>query len=282
MRHISCNLAGPDPTSSPRRIDILAGELRGAPTFRARFVNVHIGSHRDTGVDAGIANGSPRPRPPAPGRGRRRRRTRRCSCSRTRPAAARGLGTTVDELAAIAEAAERAACPRHRLGFCLDTAHAWGAGIDLADPAAIDALLADFDARIGLDRLVMVHLNDSRSERGSRTDRHEHLGAGRIGPVGLGTPAPHPAIAHATVILETPGMDAGLRRDEPGPRAAPSRGEAAAGPCRPAAFALAAAPAPGRRPHDARPPRSTATARPVDLVVVGLLLSPPCCASRTS
>ena len=55
----------------------------------------------------------------------------------------------------------------------------------------------------------MIHLNDSRSELGSRLDRHEHLGAGRIGPVGLGHLLRHPALAHAVVILETPGMDEG-------------------------------------------------------------------------
>ena len=55
----------------------------------------------------------------------------------------------------------------------------------------------------------MVHLNDSRSERGSRTDRHEHLGAGRIGPAGLAHVLRHPGLAHAAYILETPGMDEG-------------------------------------------------------------------------
>ena len=86
--------------------------------------------------------------------------------------------------------------PDERVGFCLDTAHAWGAGIDVGTRAAIDAFLADFDDRIGLGRLVMVHLNDSRSERGSRTDRHEHLGAGRIGEGGLAHVLRHPALAH--------------------------------------------------------------------------------------
>jgi deoxyribonuclease-4 len=55
----------------------------------------------------------------------------------------------------------------------------------------------------------MVHLNDSRSELGSRTDRHEHLGAGRIGPAGLAHVLCHPRLAHAAYILETPGMDEG-------------------------------------------------------------------------
>ena len=80
---------------------------------------------------------------------------------------------------------------------------------DVADPAASDAFLDEFDARIGLDRVAMIHLNDSRSELGSRLDRHEHLGAGRIGAAGLAPPARQPRLAHATYILETPGMDEG-------------------------------------------------------------------------
>jgi deoxyribonuclease-4 len=55
----------------------------------------------------------------------------------------------------------------------------------------------------------MIHLNDSRSEFGSRLDRHEHLGAGRIGAAGLGHVLRHPSLGHVTYFLETPGMDRG-------------------------------------------------------------------------
>jgi deoxyribonuclease-4 len=120
-----------------------------------------------------------------------------------------GLGTSVEELASIAERIAALGIPDGRVGFCIDTAHAWGAGIDLADPSAIDDFIAAFDDRIGLGRLVLIHLNDSRSERGSRTDRHEHLGAGRIGPDGLAHVLRHPRLAHVTYLLETPGMDVG-------------------------------------------------------------------------
>jgi deoxyribonuclease-4 len=120
-----------------------------------------------------------------------------------------GLGVGVSELAAIAEAIEARGIPRERVAFCLDSAHAWGAGVDIADPAVTDAFLQAFDRAIGLERLVMVHLNDSRSDLGSRHDRHEHLGAGKIGPEGLAYLLCHPLLRHATFILETPGMDEG-------------------------------------------------------------------------
>ena len=99
--------------------------------------------------------------------------------------------------------------PEHRLGFCLDTAHAWGAGIRLDEPASIERFLDDVERHIGLRRLVLVHFNDSKAEPGSRHDRHEHLGGGRIGELGLGHLIRHPRLRHATFILETPGMDEG-------------------------------------------------------------------------
>jgi len=86
---------------------------------------------------------------------------------------------------------------------------AMGAGIRLDEPRAIDRFLEDFDRRLGLRRLVLVHFNDSKSEPGSRRDRHEHLGGGRIGERGLGHLIRHPSLRHAAFVLETPGMDEG-------------------------------------------------------------------------
>ena len=74
---------------------------------------------------------------------------------------------------------------------------------------ATDSLVEGFDHRIGLDRLQLIHLNDSKSELGSRMDRHEHIGAGQIGEAGMAHLIRHPRLAGATYILETPGMDEG-------------------------------------------------------------------------
>ena len=201
------NLAGPEEDFFGRSVGVLAGELRAAPGFAARFVNVHVGSHRGAGVAAGtarLADGL----------------ALVLAEVDDGPAAAMlvlensagsgfGLGSDVPELADIAAAAAARGVPQARVGFCLDAAHAWAAGIDLSEPAETDVFLADFDRRIGLDRLVMIHLNDSKSECGSHLDRHEHLGAGRIGVPGLRHLLRHPALAHVTYYLETPGMDEG-------------------------------------------------------------------------
>ena len=135
--------------------------------------------------------------------------TRRWSCSRTRPAAGSDWASMSPSWRRSPRPPAARGLPSRRIGFCIDTAHAWAAGIDVSQPAAIDAFLADFDDRIGLERLVMIHLNDSKSECGSHLDRHEHLGAGRIGAAGLGHLLRHPALAHVTYYIETPGMDEG-------------------------------------------------------------------------
>lgn len=201
------NLAGPDQDLFGRSVMVLASDLRAAPGFIGRFVNVHVGSHRGSGVAAGtdrLADGLALVLAEVDGGP-----DAAMVVLENSPGSGFGLGTSVVELADIAEAAATRGVPSSRLGFCLDTAHGWAAGIDLSDPDATDACLAEFEARIGLDRLVMIHLNDSKSELGSNSDRHEHLGAGRIGAAGLGHLLRHPALAHVTYYLETPGMDEG-------------------------------------------------------------------------
>ena len=216
------NLAGPEDDSFNRSIEVLTSDLVAASTFAARFVNVHIGSHRGSGVEAGIArlaDGLAAVLAEADARHAVDRSDDETSSAVAGPAmivlensagSGFGIGADVTDLAAISSAIADREIPRDRVGFCLDAAHAWAAGIDLSLPEAADIFLADFDTRIGLDRLVMVHLNDSKSELGSRLDRHEHLGAGRIGVTGLRHLLTHPLLGHVSYYLETPGMDDGF------------------------------------------------------------------------
>jgi deoxyribonuclease-4 len=201
------NLAGPDEDFYERSITMVTHDLEVAPGFGARFVNIHTGSHRGAGVEAGterIAEGV----------------ARVLATVEDGPNAAMlvlensagggfGIGTTIDQLADIAEAAAARGVPDHRLGFCIDTAHAWGAGYRISDPDVTDRLLSDFDARIGLARLPMIHFNDSRSQLGSNHDRHQHVGAGMIGEAGMAYLLRHPLLRHAAYFMETPGMDVG-------------------------------------------------------------------------
>jgi deoxyribonuclease-4 len=93
----------------------------------------------------------------------------------------RRIGSSFAEIAALV----RGIREQRRVGVCLDTAHALAAGYDLATPAGIDAMLAEFDREIGLGRLMMLHFNDSLVPAGSHKDRHEHLGRGHIGAAGF-------------------------------------------------------------------------------------------------
>ena len=88
-----------------------------------------------------------------------------------------------------------------RLGVCLDTCHVHDAGYDVNE---VDDLLAEFDRIIGLDRLLVVHVNDSKNIRGAHKDRHENLGYGEIGFEALCKLANHPLLRNIPKILETP------------------------------------------------------------------------------
>jgi deoxyribonuclease IV len=201
------NLAGNDEAFFASSVEVLAQELRSAPAFGARFVNVHTGSHRDTTVEAGIARladgvaGTLAEVPEGPD----------AAVLVLENSAGGGfaVGVTVEELADIAEAIGARGIDERRVAFCLDTSHLWAAGYCLAEPAATDELLERFDALIGLRRLAMIHLNDSKSTVGSRIDRHEHIGAGSIGERGMAHIITHPRLAHAAYYLETPGMEEG-------------------------------------------------------------------------
>lgn len=200
------NLAAPDDTWQ-RSVELLANELPVARAYDAAFVNLHTGSHRGSGVEVGVARVAEGIRRAIEGAGERGDGI--ALVLENGPGSGFSLGSTVEELAAIAEAAAAAGVPRDRLGFCLDTAHLWASGYPVDTADGVDEMLATFDRQVGLDRLRMVHLNDSRSAMGSGSDRHEHLGGGAIGIEGLRRFLVHPSLADVAYVIETPGMEEG-------------------------------------------------------------------------
>jgi deoxyribonuclease IV len=201
------NLAGPEPEFFARSVEVLASDLTAAPGFGARFVNVHTGSHRGTGATAGahrLADGVKRTLDAVPDGPDAATLVLENSAG-----SGFGIGVDVEELARISDAIGNRGVPAHRVAFCLDTAHLWAAGHCLSDPAATDELLARFDGLIGLDRLAMLHLNDAKTAMGSRLDRHEHVGAGGIGELGMAHLLRHPLLRGKPWYVETPGMDEG-------------------------------------------------------------------------
>jgi deoxyribonuclease-4 len=93
------------------------------------------------------------------------------------------------------------------LGVCFDTCHAWAAGHDLARPGGMTETLDALVATVGPERLQLIHANDSKDECGSTRDRHETIGAGRIGTAPFAELLAHPATAGVPVIVETPSKE---------------------------------------------------------------------------
>jgi deoxyribonuclease-4 len=92
---------------------------------------------------------------------------------------------------------------KRRIGVCFDTAHAFAAGYELRTEKTLTATLNKFDDVIGFNRLYLVHLNDSKGALGSRIDRHEHIGLGRIGKEGFKNILTS-KLREYPLILETP------------------------------------------------------------------------------
>lgn len=196
------NLAGTaEPFAGQSRAG-LAHEMQHAPAYGARLVNTHIGSHRGGGREAGVrrivdnVNAVLADSPSAV-----------TLVLENSSGGGDAIGSRIEDLAAIQDGVNTGLADR--LAFCLDTAHLWGAGYDVSTPDGAAAVLDRFEELIGLDRLALVHLNDSRSELGSRQDRHEHLGAGRIGPAGLAAFLRDARLRGAAFMMETPGVDEG-------------------------------------------------------------------------
>lgn len=110
------------------------------------------------------------------------------------------VGRCFEELAEIIQRVKK----NQYLGVCLDTCHIHDAGYDLSD---FDKVLAEFDQIIGLDRLKVIHVNDSKNIRGAKKDRHENIGFGEIGFEKLLSVIYHPKLSHLCKILETPWVD---------------------------------------------------------------------------
>ena len=204
------NLAGPNPIFREKTVELLRHELRVAPEYGASFVNVHIGSHMGTGIDVGvkrvaeavekILDAVPRVEESA------------LLVLENSAGGGNGIGESVEELIQIHEAMAARGVDMERVGYCIDSAHLWGAGVALADDEDVERLVREFDRRIGLEKLVMIHYNDSKATHGSKLDRHQHIGGGEVGTRGMAALISHPRLAHVNYYLETPGMEEGWDR----------------------------------------------------------------------
>ncbi len=109
------------------------------------------------------------------------------------------IGDTFEEIAAILDKVDD-----ENVGICFDTAHAFASGYDLRTAENVRDVVSEFDRKIGLERLVMSHCNDSKVELGAKKDRHDHLGDGHIGLDGFRALLSDQRLAHLFWIVETP------------------------------------------------------------------------------
>lgn len=118
-------------------------------------------------------------------------------------------GRTFEELAQIIDGVTH----NEKLSICFDTCHTHDAGYDIVND--FDGVLEEFDKIIGIDRIKVVHVNDSKNERGARKDRHENIGFGYIGFDALAHVIYHPALADVPKILETPYVGSDKKNKKP-------------------------------------------------------------------
>ncbi|MUL43564.1 deoxyribonuclease IV [Streptomonospora sp. PA3] len=191
------NLGSPDDTICERSVAALEHALRRGAAIGARGVVVHTGSAVRGGREEGLARMRERLLPLLEELGEEVPQVL------LEPMAGQGqvLCATVEDLAEYLAALDW----HPRAGVCLDTAHAFAAGHDVATHAGMAALLDRFGEVVGAERLRLVHANDSKEACGSAKDRHENIGAGYIGAEPFGALFGHPVSAGVPVVCETPG-----------------------------------------------------------------------------
>ncbi len=198
------NLAATNPQFHANSLRALSEELTRADQLKLPFLVLHPGAHLGAGEEAGLKkivasiDKVLRKLPKLKTRIALETTAGQGSC----------LGHTFKQIAFIFDNVREP----QRLCVCLDTAHVFAAGYDIGSEAAIKKTFRELDRTIGLERLVAIHVNDSKTVRGSRVDRHEHIGKGKIGLDAFRFIMRDRRLGNIPKVLETPkGKD--LRED---------------------------------------------------------------------
>ncbi|MCT4778191.1 deoxyribonuclease IV, partial [Exiguobacterium aquaticum] len=174
-------------------VSFLAAEIKRAEALQvARHVVLHPGAHVGAGEDVGLARIIEGLNEVLTGD-----ETVKIALE-TMAGKGSELGKTFEELATIIDGVTH----NDRLSVCFDTCHVHDAGYDLVGD--LDGVIEQFDRIVGLDRLGVIHVNDSKNVRGAKKDRHENIGYGEIGFDTLNRIIHHEAFTHLPKILETP------------------------------------------------------------------------------
>ncbi len=188
------NLCTPKDDLRAKSIDAMQKEVDAAADLGIEYVNVHLGAHTGAGVEQGLANA-------ASAIGELVIPDGVTVLVESDAGSGTKLGGEFEHLATVIDNTDA------EIEVCLDTAHAFAAGYDLSDSAAVDETVAAFDTVIGLDKLSCIHLNDSKHGCGTNKDEHAHLGEGEIGEAGIRRIVTHPDLEEVPLVLETPNEE---------------------------------------------------------------------------
>ena len=191
------NLASPERVLREQSYRAFAEEMDRCASLKIGALVMHPGSHRSTGEKAGIRRAAS-----ALKRLLKRKRSSGVTILlETTAGQGACLGGRFEHLAEIISLNHG----NPRLAVCFDTCHVLAAGYDIRKPSSLERVLAEFDRIVGLDRLQLFHLNDSKGDLGSKVDRHEHIGKGKIGIDAFRTIVRARRFKGIPKIIETPG-----------------------------------------------------------------------------
>jgi len=188
------NLASPEQESWQRSVDAFCDEMERCAILDIQDLVMHPGAHLGSGETAGLEQIMS-----AIDQVRDRVGDQVRILLETTAGQGTNLGWRFEHLAKIIDR-----CHRGNLAVCFDSCHVFAAGYDLRRPEDVKAVIVEFDKQIGLDRLALFHLNDSKKSCGSRVDRHQLIGQGEIGDSGFRTLLREPSLASIPKIIETP------------------------------------------------------------------------------
>lgn len=195
------NLSSPDEVFYQKSVEVLKREISRCDEIGIQNLVLHFGSHMGTSVEAG-----------------QRRVIQACndalhessnSSVRLLLENSAGVKNSVGSEFPFIKKVLDEILDLNRIGVCFDTCHAFAANYDLRSPENVKKTFLDFDTCVGLDKLCLIHLNDSKGNVGDCLDRHEHIGKGKIGLNGMAAILNLKELNHIPVILETPIDDEG-------------------------------------------------------------------------
>jgi deoxyribonuclease-4 len=188
------NLCAPDPDKRAQSIRGLTDELNRSARYGIKFVVSHMGAHMGQGVEGGI---------------RAAAESAKEVLADSDPSVMLLMETTAGQGSSLNHRFEELAQMQDqigsdRIGVCLDTCHIFAAGYDIRAEDGYDQTFNEFDRLIGLDRLKVIHVNDSKKALGTRVDRHEHIGEGEIGETAFRLLVNDPRLLGKLMTVETP------------------------------------------------------------------------------